>query len=382
MAFPEYEPFASVIKGMTLVKVVGIITLVYAVIRHIKSGDQIFPTHSLTMKWLVLFFIALYTLHFSWDIFYFWGMHAALLYICLVFVTSLEVIRKVFWAVVLGLLANAYLVVKSVILYGNRWSIRAEGVFGDPNYFAIALLIGLAFSIGLMRLYYPKRQFMWSTILLLLGFSLFKTGSRGGFLGFLVMAASYILSREKKIKAVIIGIAILLPTIHFLAPNVIYRFTGHSKGDEGSTHTRWELQIAGLNMIKAHPFLGIGYGNFKSVAPMYNPKLTRGQIAHNTYMQVAAELGLPIFIIYALILLASIRDLLRLTQISNLIKKKEELRIISESLLAGFLGYSCSILFLTAEREKYLWLTIFLIICSKRIVTKDLVRVHSAYKHL
>lgn len=51
-------------------------------------------------------------------------------------------------------------------------------------------------------------------------------------------------------------------------------------------------------MIQDHPFAGVGFGNFQAVyEPVYNPSLNvdqlRGGHAHNLWLQVAAEQGLP-----------------------------------------------------------------------------------------
>ena len=59
-------------------------------------------------------------------------------------------------------------------------------------------------------------------------------------------------------------------------------------------------------MIAAHPVFGVGLGVFKDVAPLYNPeisKLIKGSyIAHNTFIQIGAECGLPeLFLFLAMI---------------------------------------------------------------------------------
>jgi putative inorganic carbon (HCO3(-)) transporter len=59
----------------------------------------------------------------------------------------------------------------------------------------------------------------------------------------------------------------------------------------------WE---GGVGMIKDHPLVGVGYGLFSTTVPFYAPIY---QIdAHNTYLIIAAELGLPALILFLLIL--------------------------------------------------------------------------------
>jgi O-antigen ligase len=56
-------------------------------------------------------------------------------------------------------------------------------------------------------------------------------------------------------------------------------------------------------MVQDHPLSGVGMGNFEAVyEPVYNPMLNpdgrRGGHAHNLWLQVAAEQGLPIAVAY------------------------------------------------------------------------------------
>src|SRR5207237_4979463 len=63
--------------------------------------------------------------------------------------------------------------------------------------------------------------------------------------------------------------------------------------------------LAGLNMVSAHPFLGVGLGNFNvrfaefTASPTF--LISQGH-AHNYYIQVAAEAGLIGLAAYLLLL--------------------------------------------------------------------------------
>ena len=70
--------------------------------------------------------------------------------------------------------------------------------------------------------------------------------------------------------------------------------------------SRLELARAGLHMMEAHPVFGIGLDQFKSVEFHYNPLLAvvepNPHIAHNTYVQLGAEGGIPTLALYLAIL--------------------------------------------------------------------------------
>ena len=64
--------------------------------------------------------------------------------------------------------------------------------------------------------------------------------------------------------------------------------------------------IAGLKMFKAHPFFGVGIGNYQDVYAQYHLGvfvLPLGH-AHNYYIKIAAETGIFGFIAFLLFLIA------------------------------------------------------------------------------
>ena len=65
-------------------------------------------------------------------------------------------------------------------------------------------------------------------------------------------------------------------------------------------------------MIKDHPLTGIGLDNFKPLVTRYEG---RGgeleKIAHNTYIEIAAEMGIPSLLVFLAILFSVFRTLER-----------------------------------------------------------------------
>ena len=60
---------------------------------------------------------------------------------------------------------------------------------------------------------------------------------------------------------------------------------------DASSMERAEILSEGLQMLKAHPLIGIGVGQFASENPL-------NLAAHNSYLLIATELGIPGFVMW------------------------------------------------------------------------------------
>jgi O-antigen ligase len=81
--------------------------------------------------------------------------------------------------------------------------------------------------------------------------------------------------------------------------------------DTGNVYFRLNIWAAALEMIKAHPLFGVGFGHFSwrmlsylrdlGVIPSIGP-YAESNLAHNTTLSVAAELGLVGLTLYGFLL--------------------------------------------------------------------------------
>ncbi len=124
----------------------------------------------------------------------------------------------------------------------------------------------------------------------------------------------------------------------------------------------------GLKMIEGHPFFGVGLDGYKSeVAKYVDPAKvpvgeTVNRIAHNSYMEIAAEMGLPALLIFVGILVSSLRSLERVRRITE--KSGDEfLRRVALGLQAGILGAAVALFFVSGEYQKMFWFAIFISAC-------------------
>lgn len=71
---------------------------------------------------------------------------------------------------------------------------------------------------------------------------------------------------------------------------------------EPSVGRRVEAWNGGLAMVRAHPWVGVGFGGFRRFIPHYTQGRVSSMAAHNTYLWLAAEMGIPTLLVFLLFL--------------------------------------------------------------------------------
>ena len=133
----------------------------------------------------------------------------------------------------------------------------------------------------------------------------------------------YYAFRTKRLKFMFVSGFVLTILLLLLPQSPILRLLEPGTGDKASVNSRTGILRAGLAMIKQHPVTGVGLALFKPLTQVYEPTLTESKIAHNTYVEVAAEMGLPALAVFVSIFFISFRRARRMTKYFR--KNKEPL---------------------------------------------------------
>src|SRR6266850_7296665 len=189
---------------------------------------------------------------------------------------------------------------------------------------------------------------------------LFLTSSRGGFLGLLVAVGV--------VAIMLLGLIIVATDRGSRMWTVFDTETRAPAGLEASNKAHVALFFAALRMIADNPIFGVGPLNFKSLSTAYTG-LEQGNIAHNSFLEVAAEFGLPVFVVFVLLLVATFRILNRATRLGA---SPEGRRLAgwAEGLRSGLLGFLVAGCFISAQYEKMLWLAVFVTIVLGRFAAE------------
>jgi O-Antigen ligase len=251
--------------------------------------------------------------------------------------------------------------------YIYHWP-RPLGPSKDPNYEALSLMMAVALAIWLAQ-YEDSRG--WKAVgwicTPVLAFAVFVSQSRGGFLALVVMAVLAWLNSRRKMRLVM-GFVAAAAVVLAIAPSQVFKrlqqvpSQGQAQtGAELSALSRLELARAGLHMMESHPIFGVGLDQFKASEFHYNPMLIAIEpsphIAHNTYVQLGAEGGVPTLALYLAILGVTLATCRRAQKMPGV---PEDIAALALSFQIGLIGIMVTQFFLTAQYVKEIWVFISL----------------------
>ncbi len=245
----------------------------------------------------------------------------------------------------------------------------------EPNYFALALvlLIPLTFVFTRQQASWGGRAFWWTGLAGLL-VCMVWTGSRGGFLGCLLSMAvlSFRMARRPFMMTTLVAASLLAAVLVF--PTILGQRLLASgflpgvqdSGVEASNRAHIDLLYSGVAMIRDKPIFGVGLGKFLELSSVYYD-VVKEHIAHNTFIHIGAESGLPALVAFVILLVfvfLSLHDSGRLA----LQQDRPHVYEWTVAMQAGLIGYLLSSCFLSAQFEKFFWIIVFLSIALERVM--------------
>ena len=223
------------------------------------------------------------------------------------FCSSLELnqIRKIRYLVIVFVVSTIYLTYWANSQYfSQNWaqfdfgrlmgprSIDGGAIYHDENAFAMLFVTGWPFIyyLGLEIKRKWLRLGLWSVIPLS-WHAIFLTGSRGGLVGLIVVLITMLFLSKKKVLALPLLIFFVI-FYQWQAGNVMSHRSEMIEGyqTDKSAEDRLMAWTAGWEMMKTYPLIGVGLGSFRTAIKDFGG--SRSMVAHNTFVQFAAESGL------------------------------------------------------------------------------------------
>lgn len=273
-----------------------------------------------------------------------WKVIAIFLMI-LAYGSSKERFDKIIWTYImaLGFLSTLTLVDAGGI---SRFSV---GGGYDPNDTALQFLMAFPFfvwkfrsSTGIMKIVTGA-----GSIILLIG--IVATKSRGGFVGLMAVTAIMIFQMNRTENLGIVKIFLLITVM----ASIMNYFGGseyqesistifNPSADYNITSDTGRLAIweRGIDILLKNPLQGVGVDNYITAdGRLYADVGSRWNTAHNSFIQIGAELGFPGLFAFCFLIWGSIKRTRNIISVSKNVDLNNYRRITAYSIIGSWVGY-------------------------------------------
>ena len=383
MVLFAYLEVLTVAGGVSLAKVAGVLIVVaWLAVMTVRGGkERNFFTEHAGLTYLLLAFLGWSAISVAWsqstsvglESVMRYALDAALVPIAYTAVRDRRDAVHVFAAIAFGATIAAISAIASPPAAESAVAGRATGTVGDPNELAAALIVGLAIAMAFVvnRHFSTRGRVLGGIAAALCLTGILISLSRGGLIGLgAALVIAVVVGGRWRGRILAIGGALALCAVGYFAvfaslpaQERVLNVTG------GNGSGRLELWTVGLRMLEAHPVNGIGTGQFQlaSVHYLLRPGLfetgeyilSTPKVAHNTYLNVAAELGLVGGALFVALLLFSLGCTLLAVKRARE-AGDERMEILLRGLVVGIGGFLVTLVFLSENYAKLLWIVIAL----------------------
>jgi len=187
-------------------------------------------------------------------------------------------------------------------------SARLSGLYTyDANDLGLILVMGIPLTLAVVETSGRTGRLAAIGILLWMGWAIARSGSRGAFVGLLLLVPAFLLiARHISIRNRVLAIGAILGALLIAAPlgywEQIQSLTNPTEDYNWTSETgRRKVALRGLSYLKDHPVTGLGVDNFSkaewTISEMadddFRRKGIKGSAAHNTWLQAGTEMGVP-----------------------------------------------------------------------------------------
>ncbi len=316
--------YAIKFEGMgTLIKLTGFILTGVWIMAVVSTGKfrQLRPFHLVVFIFIFWNFVSL-----------FWSPNTGRTMIRVLTYTQLVVMMLILWDIyttpshlkaglqvfILGYFVTINATISKFLVgdkneWGYVWE-RYSAFNVNPNTLALMMAIGipiawyLAVSQGDGKRAYVLKIINFAFVPLSL-FTIMLTSSRGGLIA-VIPAFFYILGsitrlslfRRLLITAILVGV---LYALYPLVPqsSLDRLATTETEISEGTLSNRTIIWEEGIKVFFKHPIIGVGSNAFYDTVKFQNRNIT----AHNTYLEVAVEVGLIGFALFVIMIVMTVR---------------------------------------------------------------------------
>jgi len=305
------------------------------------------------------------------------GRYILLYYLVINNLHSLDQLKRLIWTMLgsalLVTVYGFYQYIHGVDISMTEWvddgqfpelKTRVFSTLENPNLLAGFLMVIMSISTGLaLHDTKTKNRTLLVSFVVLLGICLVFTYSRGAWLSILavIIAYGFLYSRKILWFLLIVPLALLLAQ-----DSLMERILSIANPTDTSSTLRLALWESTVAMIIDKPLLGIGWGAYWLVYPEYDFFLQDAETkifhAHNMYLNIAAEIGIPGVLVFLAVMIGHIRKAFIAMQSPNRWVAGLMLGIVTAMVGLAVNGFTDYILF-NIQLSMLFWLLNACIVC-------------------
>jgi len=271
---------------------------------------------------------------------------------------------------------------------GDAWRL-GHLYYYDANDLATFAVTGMPF--GLFLLHAGRRSLtraFGAAALIVLTLAFVRTGSRGGFIALLAVA-SYVVVRYSAIafRWRLLATALVAAVVVGTASEQYWKQMGTIMSDADYNRTdesgRMKIWARGVGYMLSNPLLGVGPGNFPAAEGLLSPFAARQEAgigvrwnaAHNSYVQVGAELGIPGLALFIGILVGAFGALRAANRHGSDDTQPDGCqRALTRALMASLIGFVVGAYFLSLAYSEMLYTLVAMAVGLQKVTAAQSAR--------
>ena len=259
----------------------------------------------------------------------------------------------------------------------TTWGIQGPpGFFTNSGEFSIQMLVygPLAYYLALFLRPYISRLKFYAMLLMPITavMSVIGASSRGAQVALGYQSYLTLIKGKLSLRNVLIAVAAIWLAVSLLPEEQKARFT--ASGDDRPSQQRLLYWKHGLEMIREHPVLGVGYFNFAPYYDKHYPEdvlYAEAQLPHNIFIQVGTDAG-------AMGLICLLALMIRTSTIARQVRKlcagpslsNRALVPIAKGLIVAMWGFIIAGQFVTVAYYPFFWVNLAMMVCVGNVARR------------
>jgi O-antigen ligase len=263
---------------------------------------------------------------------------------------------------------------------GDSWRL-GDLYYYDANDFATFAVTAMPVALYVIhRARAGYQRFLRVAALALLTLAFVRTGSRGGFIALIAVVAFVNLGyraialRWRLSATVLVALVVLLAASdrYWTQMGTIMSDTDYNRSEETGRMKIWQR---GIGYMLQYPVFGVGANNFGAAEGTLSPFAQRQQLgrgvkwnaAHNSYVQVGAELGIPGLAMFVGMIAAALIALRRSNRRAALARSEDAGAELTQALSASLIAFAVGAIFLSLAYSEILFTLLALSVAIQKV---------------